>query len=101
VSTGFEMNVECQLCDCEAPPVTLRRYGLWAATPTEARSAYSISFLKWAESMMVTSHVSLRAFIEVVRFQNGLDHYEVSKIGMEERPIILNNLVILVLLCQL
>lgn len=81
------MNVECELCDCEAPPVTLRRYGLWAATPTEPRCAYSINFLQWAESLMVTSHVSLRAFIEAVRFRNGVNHNEVREKGFDEKQL--------------
>jgi len=75
---GLEVDVECELCDCEAPPVTLRRYGLWAATPSESRCAYSVTFLQWAEALMVTSHMSLQAIIEATRFCNRQDHREVS-----------------------
>ena len=78
VTLAFEVDALCEFCECEAPPVTLRRYGLWAATPTEPRCAYSINFLKWAESLMLTAHVSLRAVIEAARFCNSMNQNEVS-----------------------
>jgi hypothetical protein len=76
---AFEADVLCEFCDCEEPPFTLRRYGWWAATPTEPRCAYSIKFLKRAESFMLTAHVLLRAVIEAARFCDGQNHNEVSE----------------------
>jgi len=75
--SGEEISVLCQFCECEAPPVTLRRFGLWAATPTEPRVAYTIDILQWAEALMLTSHVSLSSFLEAIRFRSGKMSIEV------------------------
>lgn len=77
VLSGCELDVLCEFCDCELPPVTLRRYGLWPATPNEPRSAYSVVFLRRAESLMVSAHVSLSAIIEANRYDNRQNRNEV------------------------
>jgi hypothetical protein len=74
---GCELDVLCEFCDCELPPVTLRRYGLWPATPNEPRSAYSVVFLRRAESLMVSAHVSLSAIIEANRYDNRQNRNEI------------------------
>lgn len=57
-------------CNCEPHAVTLRRYGLWPATPVEPLSAFTVGFLLWAEALLITGHVSVYTFVEAVRYRN-------------------------------
>ena len=57
--------------------VTLRRLGLWPATPDEPRSAYSVRFLKWLEAAMFAGGMSVTSFVECLRFRNDNTNDEV------------------------
>jgi len=77
--TGVVVDILCNMCECEPAAVTLRRFGMWPATPLEPRCAFSIEFLLWLEAMVLGAHVSVHTFVECVRFRNGHMQNEVSK----------------------
>lgn len=64
-------DILCEMCDCEPHAVTLRRFGLWPASPVEPRCAYSVGFLQWLKALQLAAHVSVHSFIEAVRVKNG------------------------------
>jgi len=74
---GVTHDVDVMFCRCEDMGVTLLRLGLWPATATEPRCAYSIQLLRWLESLMLSGHVSVHSFVEAVRFRNGQSQQQV------------------------
>ena len=57
------------------------RFGLWAATPFEPRTAFSFGFLQWVEAAMLSCHVSVHSFVEAVRFKNNFSEETVCMLS--------------------
>jgi len=82
IVSGVPRAVDITFCECEDMGVTLRRLGLWPATATEPRCAYSIRLLRWLEALMLSGHLSVHSFVEAVRFRNGQSQQEVSSLSI-------------------
>lgn len=59
--------IECQICRNEAPSVTLMRYDLWPASPTQPKVAFQIAVMELQQVLQLEAQVSLKAFCDMVK----------------------------------
>lgn len=70
-------NVLAVLCNCECEPATLLRYGYWATTPNSPCVIISISLLRQLHTLMLECAVSVKGFIQTLRWTNNWSEGEV------------------------
>ena len=74
---GHFHTVAIQFCGCEEEPVTLLRFGYWAATPNQPTVGFSVELLKFLHFLTLESAVSVKGFVEMLRWKNSLTGQEV------------------------
>lgn len=65
-------------CECESLAAVLVRFGLWPSTVTRPRAAFSIELLSLMHTLTLESAVSVKAFVQSLRWVNGLTTSTVS-----------------------
>ena len=75
LSPGRFHDVQAELCSCEPIPVTLRRLGLWSATPKDPRLILDYDSLKFMKSLEMESELTSMAWFNAMsnrtRFNSG------------------------------
>ena len=66
---GFQHLVNTSFCSCEPEAVTLVRYGLWPATPTNPCLAFHQGLLIWMQALLLEGWISCDAFCRAVEYR--------------------------------
>ena len=64
-------------CQCEPQVTTLLRFGFWPSSPTKPTRGFSVELLELLCNLMLEAHVSVRGFIQSLRWKNQLSEKEV------------------------
>jgi hypothetical protein len=67
-------------CACEAEAVTLVKFGFWPSSAENPRCGFSIELLKTFHFLNMECQVSVKGFIESLRWKNSHSEGEVRKI---------------------
>lgn len=65
-------------CDHESAAATLVRFGFWPCSPVRPSTAFSIDLLKMMHMLTLECAVSVKGFVNTLRWLNNLTNYEVS-----------------------
>lgn len=65
------------LCKCESPGSSLIRYGFWPAHPLRPTAAFTMDFMKLMHNLSLECAVSVKGFVNTVRWLNKLNAHEV------------------------
>ena len=57
------------ICGCEDPPVTLLRHGLWAGSPTDPDTAFTLGFMETARMNLLENQVSMEGHCRLYEFR--------------------------------
>ena len=72
-------------CQCESLAASLIRFGFWPSSPTRPRAAFSIELLGLMQTLTLESAVSVKGFVQSLRWVNGMT---TSSVGCLEYFII-------------
>jgi len=65
-------------CECESLACTLIRFGFWPSTPTRPLAAFSIDLLSLMQTLTLECAVSVKGFVQSLRWMNGMSTKSVS-----------------------
>ncbi|XP_035688849.1 uncharacterized protein LOC118424401 [Branchiostoma floridae] len=79
---GRLQHLDVAVCRCgyETELQTLLKLGLWGATPTNPKTAFSVSLLEWLVWLCREAQVSTLAFCKAVRWKNDLTLNEMNSL---------------------
>ena len=69
--TGFQHSVNTWFCSCEPEVVTLVRYEMWPATPSNPLLAFHQALLLWMEALLLEGCIGLDAFCHALEYKVG------------------------------
>ena len=69
--TGFQHLVNTWFCSCEPEAVTLVRYEMWPATPSNPSLAFHQDLLLWMEALLLEGCIGVDAFCRALDHKIG------------------------------
>ena len=69
--TGFQHLVNIWFCSCEPEAVTLVRFEMWPATPSNPSLAFHQDLLLWMEALLLEGCIGVDAFCRALRYKLG------------------------------
>jgi len=87
---GRSHNAIFTFCDHESLAATLVRFGFWPSSPVRPSAAFSIELLRLMQMLTLECAVSVKGFVQTLRWMHNLSSKEVNNIFIHGNNDIIN-----------